>query len=50
MVKHVQHVGINQGFLSAWGGQKKLLGCGLLGGISAQTETVGGGFPLSQPT
>ena len=27
-------------YFGAWKGQKQLLGCGLLGGISTQTDTV----------
>ena len=44
IVEHVQSIGIIRGFcllggnLIAWG-QKKLLGCGLLGGISTQADT-----------
>ena len=41
IVKHVRHEGLIK-FFRAWGsGQKKLLGCGLLGGISTQADTMG---------
>ena len=44
IVKHVQHMGIVRAFVSlggidkffsAWGGHKKMLGCGLLGGAGS---------------
>ena len=53
IVKHIQHIGVVRAFRlpginfsmpgwrkGGWGGQKKLLGCVLLGGISAQADTV----------
>ena len=41
IVKHVRHERLIK-FFRAWGsGQKKLLGCGLLGGISTQADTMG---------
>ena len=39
IVKHVQSIGIIRAFCLP-GGQKKLLGCGLLGGISTQVDTM----------
>ena len=39
IVKHVQSIGIIRAFCLP-GGQKKLLGCGLLGGISTQADTI----------
>ena len=50
IVKHFQGIGIIRTFclpgrlvkiFSAWGGQKKMLGCGLLKGISTQADTRG---------
>ena len=49
IVKHVQRIGIIRAFclpggtfygFQCLGGQKKLLGCRLLGGISTQTDTI----------
>ena len=49
IVKHVKSIGIIRNFclpggtcqdFECLGGQKKLLGCGLLGGISTQTDTM----------
>ena len=50
IVKQVKSIGIIRAFclpgglvksFSDWGGQKELLDCGLLGGISTQADTMG---------
>ena len=56
LVKHVQHVGFIRVFFSVWGtyyvlqylgGQKKVLGCALVGGISTQADIMGVVFRAS---
>ena len=44
IVKHLKYVGIAWGrlvkFFSAWGEEKKLLGCSLVGGFSSEAGTM----------